>query len=495
MYSQLANDWDAAVRGGALMRLARVRRRINNPQAAVRAYDELSEITGVSVSGLPAGLVARVGRASVYEEMGRTPELRSEAESLDRDLRAGRWQLTIQEYESYSGLTKTWLRGTLQAPEPDSLTRTDAAAWLWENRRNLVSRQWINVSGKALLIVPRATSDGFVAAIAETDYLTSLCREQIGTDPVQCTFSDAEGRILAGPALQTGMETRTAASTRLPWTLHLSGDSGYPAAASRKPGLLGMVFVLTLVWLAGAAFIVHGIGREVRMARLQSDFVAAVSHEFRSPLTSIGQIAEMLSSDRLSSQESRSQAYTVLSRESDRLRRLVEGLLDFQKIESDSPIYHFELVEIGPFLKTVVSDFRQRVADRGYTVELGETHGAPVVRADRDALSLATWNLLDNAMKYSPDCKTVWVDVEHSGKTVIVVVRDRGLGIPLKEQRAIFERFVRGADAKARRIRGTGIGLALVRRIVQAHGGEIRLWSQPGEGSRFAMIFPAGVES
>jgi signal transduction histidine kinase len=105
------------------------------------------------------------------------------------------------------------------------------------------------------------------------------------------------------------------------------------------------------------------------------------------------------------------------------------------------------------------------------------------------------WNLLDNAVKYSPDCRTVWVDLEHVGNNIIVAVRDRGLGIPAKEQRAIFEKFVRGAESKARRIKGTGIGLALVRRIVQAHGGEIRVSSQPGDGSRFAVVLPEGAGS
>ncbi|HEY5551441.1 MAG TPA: HAMP domain-containing sensor histidine kinase, partial [Opitutaceae bacterium] len=292
-------------------------------------------------------------------------------------------------------------------------------------------------------------------------------------------------------------EVRTAAETRLPWTIQLfpSAEAAFPVDSPRRSLLLGMAAVLTLVWIAGAAFIVRAIGREARVAQLQSDFVAAVSHEFRSPLSSLCQISEMLSADRLNSEDRRRESYGVLTRESERLRRLVEGLLDFQRFEAGAAVYHFEPVEIGSFLKSIVADFRERVAAIGYTIEMTGAGGEHYVRADREALARAIWNLLDNAVKYSPDCRTVWVDVEHSEHRVTIVVRDRGLGIPRSEQRHIFEKFVRGADSKARRIKGTGIGLAMVRHIVKAHGGEILLASQPGEGSRFAMIFPLSAAS
>jgi signal transduction histidine kinase len=116
-----------------------------------------------------------------------------------------------------------------------------------------------------------------------------------------------------------------------------------------------------------------------------------------------------------------------------------------------------------------------------------ETH----VKADREALARAIGNLIDNAVKYSPECRTVWVDVERRHQNrVSIAVRDQGLGIPVKEQRDIFERFVRGAESKARRIKGAGIGLAMVRHIVKAHDGEIVLTSRPGEGSCFTIVVP-----
>ena len=252
--------------------------------------------------------------------------------------------------------------------------------------------------------------------------------------------------------------------------------------------MLWVLALLAVVWVTGAYFIVRAISRELAVERLQSDFVAGVSHEFRSPLSALSQIAEMLVSDRLVTDDLRRQSYDVLARETDRLRRLVEGLLDFGRFAAGGAVYHFEPLEIGSFLETLVADFAARAAATGHTIELSLPAVTTYVRGDRDALSRAIWNLLDNAVKYSPDCHTVWLDVQQDQNRVSLTVRDHGLGIPADEQRAIFERFVRGADATARRIKGTGVGLAMVQRIAEAHGGEIRLTSQPGQGSRFTMI-------
>ena len=135
-----------------------------------------------------------------------------------------------------------------------------------------------------------------------------------------------------------------------------------------------------------------------------------------------------------------------------------------------------------------MTEFQERVTAQGYTIELSAPEGELPVRADREALARAIWNLLDNAVKYSPECRTIWVDVERKAGSFSIAVRDRGLGIPADEQHEIFDKFVRGADSKALRINGTGIGLAMVRHIVQAHGGEILLASEPGQGSRFNMV-------
>jgi signal transduction histidine kinase len=495
IYNRLADDDDSEVRAGALTRLARVHRKRKNHDAALRAYDRLSLITHTAVAGLPAGLIAREGRASVFAETLRTPDLRKEASAFLDELRSGRWQLSKSEFEFYSAEAEARLSQADAELDADDVARAEAVGWLWENRNSAGSavRRLIETGSGPALVVSRTTTDGLMAAVAGPKYLAALCREAVPDPAFRCTLSDSEGRAVVGQTPpDRSAAIRTAAAAKLPWTLQVFEVSGAEAVVSpRRRLLFGVAGVLGIVWLTGAIFIVRAIGREARVAQLQSDFVAAVSHEFRSPLSSLCQISEMLAADRLESQDLRRQAYGVLARESERLRRLVEGLLDFQRFEAGAAVYNFERLEIGALLRSIVAEFQERVASAGYTIDFRAPEAATYLKADREALSRAVWNLIDNAVKYSPECRTVWLDASRTPNGVSVAVQDRGLGIPAGEQREIFEKFVRGADSKTRRIKGTGIGLAMVRHIVEAHGGEIGLSSQPGEGSRFTILLPA----
>lgn len=278
----------------------------------------------------------------------------------------------------------------------------------------------------------------------------------------------------------------------MPWALQVypAGSNDFLGAVAQRGLLPWVLALLVLVWGVGAYFIWRAVSREIRVARLQTDFVSAVSHEFRSPLSTLGQISEMLTTDRFPSEDLRRKSYTVLVRETERLRGLVEGLLDFGRLEAGQATYHFESIELGSFLESLVAEFEDRVSVSGYHIELSRPSEDIAARADRDALSRAVSNLLDNAVKYSPECYTVWVDVKRTGSRIAIAIRDRGLGIPAGEQHQIFERFVRGTNSSGRRIKGTGIGLAMVRHIMHAHGGEIVLVSEPGKGSCFTMTLP-----
>lgn len=490
IYERLAGAADAPTRADALTRLGRVERKLHDTAAADRAYDRLSRISHAAVAGLPSSLIAREGRASLYQETHRTGELSHEAAALQNDLRTGRWQLTKQQFEFYSDEAAAWLK----QPAPDNADRhviAEAFGRVWRNRTNGVAftRRLIPVERSTALVIWRQNGDRIDAVVGGPRYLQMLGSEAVPSTSLRWALADPEGRTVLGappPAREAAL--RTAAVTQLPWTLHVF-DSGGPVGVSPRRKLLLWVFaVLAVVLSAGAYFILRAISREMRVARLQSDFVAAVSHEFRSPLSSLAQISEMLARDRFGSDELRRKSYDVLVRETERLRRLVEGLLDFGRFEAGAAAYRFEVLDANAFLRGLVNEFQERVAALGYAIVLHAPEGELPVRADREALARAIWNLLDNAVKYSPECRTVWVDVEHEANRISIDVRDRGLGIPPHEQQEIFDKFVRGADSKALRIKGTGIGLAMVRHIVQAHGGEIRLASEPGQGSRFTMI-------
>jgi signal transduction histidine kinase len=259
----------------------------------------------------------------------------------------------------------------------------------------------------------------------------------------------------------------------------------------RRQLIFGALAVITLLIVAGSLVVGRAVRRELVLSRMQSDFVSAVSHEFRTPLTSVCLLTEQLAAGSVTGEKDREEYYGVLARESQRLRRLVEGLLNFGRMEEGAMQYRFETIDPAELVQEVTREFHNDVATSGYRVEVHANGDAPLVRADRAALSAAVWNLLDNAVKYSPHCRTVWVEVSRKDGRAAIRVRDRGLGIPVAEQRTIFEKFRRGDAARKASIHGTGVGLAMVQRIVAAHGGEIRLESETGQGSAFTMLLPA----
>jgi signal transduction histidine kinase len=366
----------------------------------------------------------------------------------------------------------------------------------WRGRpETLAGRRLDLVDDEPVLVAWRATAVRLAAVSAGRGYLTSLWREAGADQGIRLALTDPQGRTVLGalPGPSDRVAVRTAAVTKLPWTIHVSsadlavGPSGIPA---RRRLLLAVLSVLAVLLIVSSYLIVRAMTRELAVARLQSDFVASVSHEFRSPLTSIRQLSSLLGQGRLASADQLQRAYAFLAAQSERLERLVEGLLDFGQIEAGRARYRMESTEAADLVRGVVETFERTVSTEGYRVELALPSSRCPIRADREALGRALWNLLDNAVKYSPANRTVRVEVAPEGDRLSISVRDRGVGIPADEQKAIFGKFVRGARAREIHVKGTGLGLAIVRHVVAAHGGEVRLESSPGEGSRFTLLLP-----
>jgi signal transduction histidine kinase len=278
----------------------------------------------------------------------------------------------------------------------------------------------------------------------------------------------------------------------LPWTLHVAALD--PAAmrqafASRR-NLLAAGFALMVLMIVAASYVVfRAVHRELGVARLQSDFVAAVSHEFRTPLTAMCHLTDMLEEG--GTPEARlPDYYRALGKESRRLRTTVESLLDFGRMESGKRTYHMEDTSAAELTEQVVDECREMAASADHRLELHAAEGHPRIRADREAMAIALRNLVDNAIKYSPESSTVTVSVKRQGDLAGISVEDQGMGIPKEEQRDVFQRFVRGSSARTLNVKGTGIGLAMAAQIVKAHGGRLELSSEPGRGSRFTILLP-----
>jgi signal transduction histidine kinase len=236
------------------------------------------------------------------------------------------------------------------------------------------------------------------------------------------------------------------------------------------------------------------IALDAKRAQLQSDFVAAVSHEFRSPLTTLRIITELLVQNRIPDEARRRQSYAFLDRETTRLQRLVEDLLDFGRMESGRKQYMVETHDAFQLVRATLAEFSEQADSQGFRMEAdlrtAEGCSEAPIQVDEEAFRRAFRNLLDNAMKYSPVCRTVWVDGEVQDHKVLISVRDKGMGIDAEEEQAIFQKFVRGHAAKKAGIKGTGIGLAMVQQISEAMGGEIRLQSEVNVGSTFTLVLP-----
>ena len=498
VFRELARSPDPGVRAGALLRLGRNLRKTGRHEEALQAYSELAQLGRTCVLGLPAELMAREARGTVLEAIGKREELRKEASLMHSALWNGRWRLLRPAWEFHVEEAQRWSGATpLTEREQNARALSIAAESMygqWIAEPESKGRRILKIEGRPVLISWTGASDRLAAVLAEPGYLVSKWKEFLQGRRVQGALVDADGQVMIGLFNKSGPQAvRTAPATRLPGTLYAtSTDPGADEAgvAGRRRLLLSGFAVLVLVLFAGSYFIMRSIDRERAVSRLQSEFVSTVSHEFRTPLTSLRQLSEMLSKGRVPTEDLRQKSYDILSRESERLQRLVESLLDFGRIEARAFLYHYEHLDPVTLVGNLVAEFQEKAAAQGYHVELARAGEYPPIHADREALGLALRNLLDNAVKYSPDCRTVWVEMARERDRLAIRVRDQGMGIPASEQKEIFKRFVRGTGSRAAHIPGTGIGLAMARHIIEAHDGEIRLESELGRGSTFTILLP-----
>ena len=304
------------------------------------------------------------------------------------------------------------------------------------------------------------------------------------------------GRLLFGvPASsQELLVTQTIQSTDLLLRLQIwprDTDVLYANVNRRRTLYFGMLGVVVALLVFGGYLTVRTVKTELAMAQSKSEFVSTVSHEFRSPLTGIHQLGEMLKDGRVTDERRRQRYYEMIVSESRRLRRLVENVLDFSRIEEGRKKYDLEPFEPTPWLRERVEEFQAEVAGAGYTIAASIPDGLPLVRGDREALSTALHNLLDNAVKYSPDSKTVWLEATANGDRLSISVRDQGVGIRDEDREHIFEKFYRGGELVPQ-VKGVGLGLILVKSIATAHGGAVDFESRPAEGSTFTLHLRVG---
>lgn len=498
-----ARSPDPQIRASALLRIARNYRKLERWDEALAAYGELASVKAVQIEMLPPELIALQARLRILEQASRVEAARQEATLLQDGLRERHWRLTRGAYEFYAGEARRILGQAKQPPDGvEILALASAADALYQEGREglpAAGNRVLRESNQPLLAIWRHANDNMVLLLLGPQWLQAQLDESRGSSflkqGIAITLTDAEGRPVlgrqvAGSPRQT---VRLASETQLPWNIHaVTADPATVLAPTRTRSrilvaILGLISALILI---GAYLVARAVTREMAVSRLQSEFVSSVSHEFRTPLSSLCLLSDLLASGRVAGDADRNEYYGVLVRESRRLRQLVEGLLNFGRMEAGAMQYRFETIDPAELVRELSSDFQHEVEASGYRIEVSTGKDTPLVNADRTVLGSAVWNLLDNAVKYSPECRQVWIDVLKEDGRAAIRVRDGGLGIPVSEQKRIFEKFTRGEAARQSGIEGTGVGLAMVQRIMAAHGGEVRLESEPGRGSIFTLLLP-----
>ena len=495
-YEELARSPQQSVRAGALLRIARVYRRGGQTSEALQAYRDLAAISGVAIADVPADLQARRAICDILDESGRKTELVRVAASLESDFLAGRWMLARPDWELTAGQIAGWTGHPLLVPV-ERKALTEAAEWLSEQSGHLDSSgRRVVAADVPVTVLWRADGAKNTGLAMAPSLVRKWLKAAAAGGTGQVSLMTDSGQALVGGTPSPGSEAvrRTAAETGLPWNVIVGpGDASYQSqdlATRRRLLSLGLGAIVLL--LAGGSYMLwRVVQRELAVARLQTDFVSAVSHEFRTPLTSLRHVTELLQENDSLPPERRQTFYAALGRSTERLHRLVESLLDFGRMELGRKPYDLQPADAGAITAKVVADFENEAAAQGFTIHLQVDESAPPLRADAAALTRALWNLLDNAIKYSDQEREVWVSVDGSPDGVAIAVRDHGLGIPHRERKEIFRKFIRGEKAKQLGIKGTGLGLAMVSHIVEAHGGIIELESEEGRGSTFRLVLPA----
>lgn len=512
-----------------------------NPKEAVRIYEKLthnySEVT--NQDGIPYGFIARFQTGKILSELGNFETSSLELFNLLDDLFKPRWELTKPQFDLYSDKTKQLIQA-IQNSSDEQLDR-NALDQKWAefllvekektqqmNRiellvqssiskiQNISSDQQTESNGfqrfseildnKPYLFAFKSINpDSLFAFLYDTDYFINqmfpnILAQVSEFDNGLAVVQDHLGRFLASQDKQLDNELQPIVSIPigtnqefLPWTISvyekIPGFSERQYKRKRNLYLLTAAAVISILFFGGFLAI-RSTAKELKLARMQSEFVSTVSHEFRTPLMSIRYLGELLQRGRVKDEEKRQEYYDTITEESKRLGRLIENTLDFSKIEAGMKKYSFEQTDIIEVLDEAGDHFQKQFLEDKFILEKNIGESISSIYVDKEALTRALLNLLDNAAKYSGDSRKIILRSYEKENFTCLEVEDFGIGIPDNEQKKVFEKFYRSENIQEGPIKGSGIGLTLVAHTVHAHLGEVLLESKEGKGTKITLKLP-----
>lgn len=338
----------------------------------------------------------------------------------------------------------------------------------------------------------------YILLEADLDYLVSTVFPQFFAvrSPRLYQVTDSAGELVYGFDFASAPEDVVVemgfTETVDRWRLRVAQREGAALASERSRRVMDLVLIgsALVVILLGLGVLLLGLYRERRANELKSEFISNVSHELKTPLSIISMFGEMLALGRTKSPAQATEYAEIIWRESLRLARLIDNVLDFAKIERGVDVYEFTEGAMAEVVDRAVELSLRRAQAAEMIIESRVMPDSPVLRMDPGALTLAILNLIDNAIKYAAAGKRVELALAQEGARLVLSVRDFGPGIAPEEQERIFERFYRARAVRLKPIRGSGIGLALVKRIAEAHGGDVEVVSEPDRGATFRLWIP-----
>ena len=404
-----------------------------------------------------------------------------------RQIKTGRQKLvemarkTAREYQSYGGDFKEASR--------------ESAGWIpWFEADNLYILGWI-----------RKERGGLVYGV-DLEVMTLLSRlitdfplTKAVPDGMVYAIIDGNGKILhqagkAGLKAATRPDIAVSLAPYLPhWQVAVYFIDGKIITRSGKrfiilSGLLLAIFIIAIVM--GGSLLLWQAHRNFKDARQKTSFVSSVSHELKTPLTSIRMYAELLAAGRIKTTEKKKQYLQVIVTESQRLTRLVNNVLDFSRLEQGRKNYHLEKLDMMVFLYETIKAHSLRIKKAGLVLKEDIPDENIIVETDRDALEQVLLNLLDNAIKYASEGKELSIALKVRKEYCELQFADRGPGVPPAHRDSIFKKFHRVDDSLTAQKPGSGLGLSISRRLLRDLGGDLLYRPRTGGGSNFVVLIP-----
>jgi two-component system phosphate regulon sensor histidine kinase PhoR len=270
------------------------------------------------------------------------------------------------------------------------------------------------------------------------------------------------------------------------------GSSIQAVISERTRTNMILLLTLDLALVLAVVLVFRNVKKEVQLAQNKSDFVSNVSHEIRTPLALISMFAETLEMGRVKTEEKKQEYYSIINKETHRLSGIVNKILNFSQAEANMKKLHLEAVHPDTEIKEVLKTYAYHLTNKGFEYDYAECPDL-WIQADRDAFVEVVINLIDNAIKYSAERKRIEVSCRRENSLGVVAVKDFGVGISRVHQKHIFDKFYRVSSGNLAKSLGTGLGLSLVKQLMDGQYGKITVSSEPGKGSTFSLYFPLPV--